>query len=248
MEQRRGELIHSDLYDHYEQDESFYSMLGSAFTYPLRDRGWLILLAGIIFFFLAEFLSFIPVISIFIAVFTTGYIVSFLTRVIITSSDGDETLPDWPDFENFYEDIIVPIFRWAFVLAVSFGPGIFLIYKGMGLAAVAALAVGLVYLPMALTAASIHESAFSANPLVVIPAILKVPIQYTLTTLMLGMLSGVSAYLQWRVEGEFGLLSGAAILAVFLYFAVVQCRLMGLLYFANDETINWFEEANRYYR
>lgn len=246
MNSHSKDLIHSDIYDH-AQEGSFLSAVVASFTYPLRNKGWAVLLGGIILFVIVNMLSTIPFVGIVIGFFGGGYFTSYLMRILSSSSDGGERLPDWPEFANFYEDIVAPAFRWGTIIMLSIVPAVTLLFMGMPKAAIAAGIAGLVYMPMALMASALHESILAANPLVVLPAILKAPLQYSVTIAFLAVVALSSAALQGALA-QLGFFAVVLVVAVSLYFAIVQARVLGLLYYFNDEAFNWFGEADRFYR
>src|SRR4029077_42107 len=60
-----------------------------------------------------------------------------------------------------------------------------------------AIIFGCIYFPMALLAVAMKDSVGAANPMVVMPAIFKAPLEYLVTVLLLGAVFGI------RVLGGF---------------------------------------------
>lgn len=239
--------IRSNAYE-YDDEGTFFSSFAQAFTYPFRKQGYVIFAAGMLFFFLLEVLSIVPFLGILAAVFSAGYLASYMMRIVSSSADGHDSLPDWPEFANFYDDIVAPMFRWIAVFVVCLGPAFAFLLSGTPQGALVALAAGLLYLPMALIAVSLTENVLAANPLVVIPAIVRVPGQYLLACVVVGLIAGASFYLQGAFGENPSVIGSAIVMTVSIYFGIVEMRILGLLYYFNDETLNWFGEADRTYR
>ena len=111
-----------------------------------------------------------------------------------------------------------------------------------GPALVAAILFGCVCFPMAFLAVSMFDSVAAVNPLLVIPSILRIPLQYLLTVLLLG---GVLA-LRWAGEAflenllPIPILAGIVLGFAGLYLLTVEMRILGLLYLANKDRLGWF--------
>jgi len=123
-----------------------------------------------------------------------------------------------------------------------------------GIAIIPAVVLGCIYFPMALLAVAMKDSVMAANPLVVIPAIFKVPLEYLVAVVLLGTVFGA------RILGEvvIGIIFGpnavathsmAQLFAMFgarmfwglagVYLLTVNMRIMGLLYATQKEKLGW---------
>jgi hypothetical protein len=98
--------------------------------------------------------------------------------------------------------------------------------------------------PMALLSVAMHDTAWAVNPLIILPAIVKVPLQYLLVAMLVGAM--------WLVRHALSLallfLPIGWRLGIYLpiefftfYSLVVSARLLGLLYKANSARLGWFE-------
>ena len=96
---------------------------------------------------------------------------------------------------------------------------------------------------MAFMAVSVSDSMAAANPLLVIPSILRIPLQYLLTVLLLGSVLALrwagEAFLESLLPMPF--LAGIILGFVSLYLFTVEMRILGLLYLANQDRLGWFE-------
>ncbi len=124
-----------------------------------------------------------------------------------------------------------------------------------GSAIVATIFVSLMYFPMAFLAVAMKDTALAANPLVVIPAILKVPLGYLVTCLvvigvymlrLLGdALAGGAQNVGYSTRDmsvmfmTFGLRAVWSLVRVYLL--IVSMRILGLLYVTNKHKFGWFD-------
>jgi hypothetical protein len=111
-----------------------------------------------------------------------------------------------------------------------------------------------VYFPMALLAVAMKDSVAAANPLVVIPAIMKVPAQYMITVILLlavfgvrqlgDILSGGAGKLTLTTKDMSVLFMSMGIQAVWalisVYLLTVTMRILGLFYNASKDKLGWF--------
>ncbi len=236
-----------DSYDYYD-DSTFWDAIPAAFTYPFRKDGLYLFIGAIVFFTALEFLKGIPMVGLVVGIFSAGYMISYMFRVISSTADGSDELPDWPEFTNFWDDILLPLFQWTVLMFMCGVPPFVLLAMGKPVIALVVGLLALCYLPMALMAVSLTGSIFAANPITVFRSVAEIPFQYILTTLSLGAIIGGSWAIQFAVASAGGaLIGGMVAFVVSLYFLLVQMRLLGELYYYNAEKLNWFGEADRRY-
>jgi hypothetical protein len=99
------------------------------------------------------------------------------------------------------------------------------------------------------------DTALAANPLVVVPAILKVPLEYLVTTILvigiytLREFGGLAVYFA-GASGQhtrdmsmlfltFGVRAVWSLISVYLL--TVSMRILGLLYVTNKQKFGWFD-------
>lgn len=230
---------------------SFARRLPGAFAYPLQKDGLILLVAGTLFFWLIGLAGmFAGVISLVLAVFSGGYLAVYLQSIVQSSAQGEDGLPRWPEFTDWYQDIIVPFLQFTAVTLVCLGPGMVLLQFGsregeepsrewLGWAL---LGVGALYLPMALLAVAMSDSLGGLSPTVVIPGILKVPGHYALTCAVLGGWSFLNGLLDHLFSSAVYIPVVTALIQGFvaLYALTVQARVLGLLYLCNRDRLRWF--------
>ena len=158
----------------------------------------------------------------------------------------------WSNFGSF--------FRLAGTLLVSFGPALVAAYLAIaqempaaGIALIPTIVFGCLYFPMAFLAVAIKDNVFASNPLVVVPSILRVPLEYIVAAILLSGMFGVR-WLGDAISGEMGhralrtesisemlLLFGLRMLWAFLsvYLLTVTMRILGLLYLTKRDRLGW---------
>jgi len=202
------------------------------------------------------FISFGPF-SIFIKIFFYGFLFLFMQNIIhTTASDENEPL----GFPNV-SDFLGGAFQLAAVVAVSFGIPIALFIAKIFFeveipmsAIMVLILLGSIYFPMAFLAVAMKDSVLAANPMVVIPAILKMPLEYLVTAILsitvygvrvLGnMASGVVGAVSMstrNMDTLFVSLGGQAVWAfISIYLLTVNMRILGLLYISKKQRFGWF--------
>ena len=236
--------------------ERFFSKLPGVFAYPFKGAGPFVLIVSMVVVAALDFIS--GGFGIFTRALFYGYLFAFMQNIIHSTASEDEELPGWPA----WDDIGGCAVRLLACVVMSFGPALGLFVYAVyneeptaGVAMIPAMIFGCLYFPMALLAVAMKDSPLSANPLVVLPAIVKVPLEYVVTVLLLAAVIGV------RQVGEIGLVelfpkgmlthSVATLLEMFgarvgwnfigLYLLAVNMRILGLLYVAKKRKLGWFE-------
>jgi pSer/pThr/pTyr-binding forkhead associated (FHA) protein len=239
---------------------SFTAQIAGAFQYPFKGDGIILICVGTLLFLLvdgARWISKFALIYGFIAVilltiFGTGYLTAYLRRVITSTAQGDEEMPEWPEIQDFSGDIFMPFMQFigavAFCFAPALGLTIYALTGGagesawLGWATTASLVFGCVYFPMAFTAVAMADSVVAVNPLVVIPSIMKVLGQYLLTVVVLALILLIRWLLFRLLETilPIPLLPTIITSLLGLYLLVVEMRILGLLYRTNKDRLGWY--------
>jgi len=251
-------------------EKGFLGRVPAAFAYPLRGAGVIVVIVGIVIMGLLKggqaLIQFgtlrTLIFGIILEVFAGGYLFTYLQGIVHSSAAGDRELPDLPGISNVLEDVVIPFFRLLGLTLFCFGPVL-----GLAIWAkashqtdaapllLAAAGFGYIYFPMAFLAAAILDSIAAANPLVVIPSILKVPLEYLLSLLLLAAVVGLQWFGgltmrklfpdSWTTQsmGElFGMIGSLAFLSFFsLYLLVVAVHTLGLLYVTRKNKLGWIE-------
>jgi hypothetical protein len=252
--------------------DSFYKRLPGAFLYPFKGSGvFVMIVCTIVVFGLGFMLDpnplmtlrsgvwFMPIFSIFAWMAFYGYIFTFMQSIIHATASGDEEMPGFPPFDDLGGNFV----QFAGAAAVSFCIPITLFVITVfsedstlgGQFMLPAMVLGCIYFPMAILAVAMKGTPLAANPLIVIPAIFKAPVEYLLTTIVLAGVMGLRALGDPVISAVFprGLTThnmakmfgylGACSFWKFatIYLLAVNMRILGLLYIAKKHKFGWFE-------
>ena len=231
---------------------SFLALAPRAFSYPLKKGGWLLLLLGTALFVVLDVLSGAPFIGILFAVFWGGYLCAYMMKIIASSAKGEGEMPDWPAFRDFWADILAPYFSVLLTVVFALLPAVVYFFVGSEVPFDRAFAVledraflilfgcAFFYVPMALVALTIIGLGGALNPFLVLFSILKVFGQYLVACLLIAVLIALRVASARYLAG-LGLIVGAVADGFLsLYFIVVEMRILGLIYCANEDRLGWF--------
>jgi hypothetical protein len=235
---------------------SFFGALPGAFIYPFRGMGVVVLILATIAFSALGFIS-AGLLAILVKIVFYGFVFLFMQNIIHTTTADEKEPLGFPEAD----DLFGAAFQLAATIVVSFGLAIALIVARImdvevpvG-AIVASIILGCFYFPMAFLAVAMKDSVMAANPLVVIPTILRMPVEYFVTAVLLvgvygvrqlgDVLSSVAGSVSLTTKDMSTLLlalSAKAGLAFFnVYLLTVTMRVLGLLYNTRKDKFGWFE-------
>jgi hypothetical protein len=237
--------------------KGFFAQFPTAFIYPFRGSGLLVLLASTFVLALMEFLGsiwwFFP-----LKIIAYGYLFAFMQNIIHSTANEEEQMPDLPGFD----DVLGGAFRLAVTVLICFTlPIAFIVLRFFEVievpasALIATMLLGCFYFPMAFLAVAMKDTVLAANPLVVVPAMFKVPLGYLVTTVVviglfvLRQFGGVAAVVAGSAGHAtrdmsvlfltFGLQAVWCLVSVYLL--TVSMRILGLLYVTNKQKFGWFD-------
>jgi hypothetical protein len=219
----------------------FLASLPRALLYPFQGNGYILLIAGTAFFYL---LGSLPLIGLLLG----GYLFAYAKSIITSTAAGDKDPPDWPDFSNWKDDMLVPYLQMGALVVFFFGPAFLISRWHPGtentarVAYLAALGFGVLFAPMGMLALAMFDTLTVLNPIALISCILRVPLHYLVaaaafeTVLLLYWFA--AGALQELVPVPFvpSLISGL----LNLYVLSVAMRILGLLYATNQDKFGWF--------
>ena len=185
-----------------------------------------------------------------------GFTFLFMQNIIHTTTSDEKAPLEFPDATEFFSGA----FSLGLTVLMSFGLpiglGIARIFgvEIPGAAILATMIIGFAYFPMALLAVAMKDNPLAANPLVVIPAILKIPVEYGITAIillsayglrqlgdMIAMAAGGVAFSTKDTNVlMIALVSQAAIAVGGVYLLTVCGRVLGLLYNRKKRELAWF--------
>jgi len=224
------------------EEPSFYQSLPGAFAYPFKRNGIILLVLGALVFLVLEFLSSY---SWIITIITTGYLFAYMQKIIAHSAQGDDGMPEFPEFGEWWSDIILPFLLFTGTFVVSFAPAIILFFFArenpiFTLAIIPAILFGAIYFPMALLAVAVTDNFLGLSPHIVVPSMFRVFVPYVVACLMLGVLVGVRfGSSMAMVFVPVPVLPGIFLGFVSLYILVVEMRVLGLLFRAYRDRLGW---------
>ncbi len=225
----------------------FYALVVDAFAYPLRGQAKWLLLVGTLFFTVAGWFTWIPLMGWILALLIAGYICAFMFRVVERSANGDRDLPKWPDVTDAYDDIIRPLVLVVGTAFVTMLPAIVLsmghLVNGWDTVRAAWIAFGaaLLYLPMAMLGVCLTESFLMASPHIVLPAILKVPLEYVTTCVALAAAVALRFVGVPALAEQVHFVGGVLARFLALYCLVFEMRVLGVLYYTRRRRLGWFD-------
>jgi hypothetical protein len=255
---------------HEVREQTFSERLAGAFAYPLRGAGVIILVVGIVLLGLVKCGQALfrfgtmrtLIFGVILEIFAGGYLFTYLQAIVHSTAAEDRELPDLPGIGNFLEDVILPFFKLLLLTLFCFAPaaaaGVWMLKTHEPTALylfIGATAFGYLFYPMAFLAVAILDSLAAANPLLVVPSVLKVPGKYLLALLLLGFASGI----QWLggmlttrffPEGwtthEMGALVGMLGTMVFtsflsFYVLIVGLHVLGLIFVTSKSELGWLK-------
>jgi hypothetical protein len=251
-------------------EKGFLERLPGAFLYPLRGVGFIIVIVGIVLFAMLyggyaciqmrtmRMIMF----GIILEIFAGGYLFTYLQSILHSTTAEDKELPELPGIGNFLDDVVLPFCGLLGLILLCFGPGVGLAIwwrvsdqAVIGYSSLGALAFGLLYFPMAFLCMAILDSIVAANPLLVVPSILKIPLEYLFSLLVFGAVWGVYTGgnflvhqvlpegLSTKSMGQLVAWMGATAFLSFLvlYLLIVGVHILGLMYLSRKTKLGWLD-------
>lgn len=224
----------------------FFFLLPQAMRYPLRGSGGALLVAGTVVFWGLSLLR-VPFVNMVIAFFAVCYVCAYLFRIVVHSAAGEKFPPIWPEFVNWYDDMVRPLGLMLAALCVAAGPAAiyraaaYMLWGGGGDVMFAMLLLaGAVYAPMAILAVAMFDQASAARPAVVVPAIRSVGKAYFATCGLLAGAMFIAGVIVSRLLGAMPILGWLFGIAVMLYLLTAQMHILGLIYACHEKELEWF--------
>ena len=236
-----------------KEDRSFWKCVPDILKYPLRGSGLALLGLGAIWSVIMDLLTgFSFILILFFLISTFGYLFAYMQKIIMTTANGEDDLPTWPDLTEVWQDLIFPCFIFLWTFLVCFAPPI--IYEvscvrqglDINLGILFPLyAWGFLYFPMALLAVAMTNNFLAVNPLVVLPSITRLAGQYAFVTTLFFVMVALRFVVAGFI-GRTGIPFVSSILSAFiaLYFLAVEMRMLGMMYFLNRRRLRWFKHRD----
>ena len=241
---------------HRPVTKGFFRQLPGVFIYPFKGSGLLVLIFGALIFAGLDYLSG-RIYGILFMIAAAGYLFSYMQNIIHSTAAEDGEMPELPAMDGLFG----AFFTLAGTVAASFGPAIGLAVAKYGFdidlptaALVAVMILGCLYFPMAFLAVAMKDTVLAANPLIVIPSILKAPLEYLVTSFALtavfgaralgSILTAVAQHETYATRDmsvlfiTFGFRAFWSLISIYLL--TVGMRILGLLYVTKKRELGWF--------
>jgi hypothetical protein len=238
-----------------ERPAGFFAQLPGAFTYPFRGSGVVLLVAGTVFFLVVSYVASIGaigpygvVVSAIVGVCLAGYLFSYAKRIVASSANGEADPPDWPDFSDWREDILMPFGQLVALLVLTFAPATILRWWQPGsetfasTVVLAATLLGALLAPMGMLALALFDTVAALNPLALVWSILRIPLHYLVAAAAFVLVVGAYQYLGDAVGSLIPVPVLPSLLNGFisLYLMTAGMRILGLLYLTEKDKLGWF--------
>ncbi len=237
-----------------EAVKGFYARLPGVVVYPFKGSGILVLIAGTIVIAGLQFIS-AGLFSILTKIIAYGYLFSYMQNIIHATAAEEVQMPELPGMDDVFAGFV----RLAGTVLAAFGLAIGLVVARIFEVdvpvsfIVIAVIFGCIYFPMAFLAVAIKDNPLAANPLIVVPSILKVPVAYLVTVILFGGIFGISQLGNLIAAGmkmvTFTTTSGSMLLMaigfrlvwsfISVYLLTVNMRILGLLYLTRKGDLGW---------
>lgn len=235
--------------------KGFYAQLPAAFVYPFKGAGVMILICATIAFSALRFVSG-GILGIVVRTALYGFVFLFMQNIILTTTSDEKETLGFPEFGGLYAaafqlfGTVLASFWLAIGLAIARWNDVDIPSEAI----IASVILGGIYFPMALLVVAMKESVLAANPLIVIPAMLKVPLKYSVTVVLLlgvfgirqlgSMISSGAGTVALRTTSENTFLKAMGVQMVWallsVYLLTVTMRILGLFYNSSKQKLGWF--------
>ncbi len=213
------------------------SLLSEALAYPFRGSGWIMIVLGAGLSALLTLGSAAPLIGKAAWFAGFGYFTAFYFDIILTTINGRDEPPDWPDITDLWGDIFQPALRTMGTVMIAFFPLFLAIYANrdsddgllMSPLVWAGMVFGAFYFPMAILNVAVGNDIMGALPHRVIPDAVRAMPGYLVVA---GLLAAVFVISKLAVVAGYAVpfLGGLFAAGISLYFMMAQARLAGSFY------------------
>ena len=207
-------------------------------TFPFRGVGKYMLIIGGVLSLILSLGASVPFLGLIIAIAASGYFAAYYFDIVNSTAGGRNEACDWPDFRDFWSDLVGPWLCMLSALACSFAPllvvGFFI--KPPGVIGAALFLIGLAHLPMALLYVAVlrtMRAAFWSNT---IPAIRRCLPQYAVLVVIFGLLT-IANVLVRRALSNVPVAGWLVSFFLGMYALMVSARLIGLFYRDNSRIL-----------
>jgi hypothetical protein len=187
------------------------------------------LVIGAVLSLLLSLASYVPFLGLIIAIGASGYFAAYMFKIINSTASGQDEPCDWPEFQNFFDDLLMPWLCMVSATFFSFAPyGLVSIITGHSSVMTGALFVlGFAHLPMAILCVALFGTPRAAFWTTTLPGILNCLPQYFVLVLFTGGLYLLSSLLG-NVLNNIPILGWFVSFFLGMYSLMVLGRIVGL--------------------
>jgi len=173
---------------------------------------------------------------------------SYAKRIITSTAQGEVEPPDWPDFNDWREDILMPFAQFVGLVVLSFGPALILRWWQPGspvfarAATIIAAGLGALLAPMGTLSLAMFDSIGALNPIALVWSIGRAPLHYLVAAATFEIVAGIYFVAGNRISSLMPVLILPGLISGFvnLYLIVVGMRILGLFYVSKKTELGWF--------
>ena len=229
----------------------FLLSIPKVFIYPVRGKVLLATIAASVMFYVFRVAMYAPFYGFFAMIFAFCYLVACIVKIIETAvREEREDVFDWPSFTE-----MVDWFGKAFLFLVGWlichGTA-FLIFANfiryeetrmiVVSVSVAFLIIGMFVYPMYILSMTLVGGTASLNIINIFKAINVTFVSYTLTSVLLIVTQLLSVWAHTIPAIGIPLFGGILKWFIFVYFLLVNMRLLGVFYKTHRLTLQWYGE------
>ena len=234
------------------QSSEFAQAFAAAWTVPLRPESLGLLAVGVVFLAVIGFLCAIMrygflafAARVILRVFACAFLATYFRDTVVAAATGERTLPNWPEFGARGASLLGPMIRVIVSVAIAVLPVVaawaFVPAPLYFVRVIVAVACAL-YFPACLMTTCLTGSVAAVNPVFVFRAVTPMGGQYGLVALLcdgLFALAFMSVPMLHGIGFRVPLLDHLLGAVISLYLVVVAAFLLGGLYWANRDKLNW---------
>ena len=237
--------------------KAFPMLLDQVIFYPVQDglSVFILITCAISMTIGSMFAGAMGGIGIAAAVIFMGIVFGYLWSVMHASGMGEKRTRGWPDFSN-PEDFGAAVGQYYMVFAICFAPAFIVLFMNpfdnetlSVLASIGLAGIGVLYYPMAMMMAGFTHSAWEALNLPSgLKSIFRMPMDYLICLAFIAFTFVVVTVAQVLImvtfaDAPFLVRVGISVVAqvASVYLLIVQMRAVGLLYYAREKDLGWFQ-------
>ncbi len=210
-------------------------MVDDLIRYPLKGSGKYIIVIGAIVYLMFSFLSIFPLIGIIFSVISSGFFAAYFFDIVNSTATGKNEPCDFPDVRDFWSDIFGPWLCIVSAFLFSFGP--LLLINILEIPSIfiriVFLIFGFIHFPMAVLNVAIYRNALAAFWFNTIDSIKRCPLEYGVLLIILVLITIINIILD-NILITIPVLGWIIIFLLWMYFLMLQSRLLGLFYRENS--------------